>query len=145
MKSEFKGYIFILAVAICFAACTSPPVPTGDRLVSVSWVNPNPLGIHSLETKIGNSPQTVFLEYLPPYSELVTETDQPLYEHSRILTHIMVGKEKIALETVPLGPPLRKSRDGNYNLRIHIHPGLVPSVTLEPESLTRARLSVEEN
>lgn len=108
--------------------------------MSVSWVNPTPANLTQVETKITGSDTPVKLENLPAYTEIAVETDQPLYKNGLIKTQLVIGTEKINLQPMHLEPPLRKSPEGEYNLRIQIHPGLPPVANLEPIRLTRARL-----
>lgn len=139
MKIFLKG-ISALIILLALSACKSTPSPTGDRLVSVSWVNPTPVNLQLIETRICGSKSPVHLEVLPAYSEVAVDTDQPLFHQCRIQTRFVSGKEKISLLSVQLTPPLRKSPEREYNLRIQLRGGEIQSANLEPVRLTRERL-----
>ncbi len=140
MISKIK-ILFHCCIILVWCGCKSTPIPTGDRLVSVSWVNPTPMTLHSIETRVGDSNAPVKLDKLPAYVEVATETNQPLYESSLIKTQLFTGKTPIEVPPVHLEPPVRKSPEKEYNLRIQLRQGLPPVATLEPIRLTRARLA----
>ncbi|MDF3127949.1 hypothetical protein P0Y35_01940 [Kiritimatiellaeota bacterium B1221] len=142
MTAKIKTLLLGSIALICFG-CQSTPIPTGDRLVSVSWVNPTPVTLHAVETRIGKSHPPVKLETLPAYVEVARETNQPLYKSSMVKTKLFAGKTPIDVPSVYLEPPVRKSPEKEYNLRIQLRQGLPPIVSLEPIRLTRARLGQE--
>lgn len=142
MALPFK---LISAACVCVflaSGCTSTPTPTGDRLVSVSWVNQTPGTLRQIQTEIDGTKPAVLLEALPGYSEKMLPLDQPLFNNSHVSLKTITGSgsNSTSLGTVRLDAPTRKSPEREYNLRIQILPGMPIQASLEPVHLMRARL-----
>jgi hypothetical protein len=138
IKTFFTFSIFFLGIS--FSGCKSTPIPTGDRIVSISWVNPTPESIAYIESAVCENEKPFSMKNLPGYSEKAVTIDQLLYKNCSVHTKILDGSTLVSLGTSWLEPPLRKSLVAEYNLRIHLSSGFEPKVTLEPIRLKRARL-----
>ena len=134
--------IFAAGICVCLTlcGCRSTPTPTGDRLVSVSWVNQNPGTLRQIQTEICGTTPAVLLEVLPGYTEKMLPLDQPLFKNCNVALKAFAGTESISLGTVWLDAPKRKSQEGEYNLRIQILHNMPIQAGLEPAHLTRTRL-----
>lgn len=133
-------YLLFMSLYLLFVGCTSTQVPTGDRLVSVSWVNQTPRTLQFIQTEICGDPAAVVLEALPGYSEQMQELNRPLFENCKVQIKTAAGSDTVSLGIIWLDPPLRKSPTREYNLRIQLLPGLSAQASLEPVHLTRERL-----
>jgi hypothetical protein len=131
----------LFTLSLLLVSCRSTPEPTGDTLVSVSWVNTTPHAISYIQTTLCNS-ATASLEDLPGYSEVPVETRQSLTRNCRVETKMVQNGETVPLGTGWLEPPVRKSKTREYNLRIHLQPGTPPQLRLEPVQNLRARMHV---
>lgn len=132
--------LWMCCLGLLLSACTSTPVPTGDRIVSVSWVNPTPVTLRNIESRLCGPDQPVRLEQLPAYAEIAVETDLPVTENCWVRTALLAGGKPVDIPQARLASPIRKSADRKYNLRIQLRQGLAPEVTLEPVRLTQTRL-----
>jgi len=138
VKAFFAFSIFFLGISL--SGCKSTPIPTGDRIVSISWVNPTPESIAYIESTVCENEKPFSVKNLLGYSEKAVTIDQLLYKNCRVHTKILGGGTLVSLGTGWIEPPLRKSPIAEYNLRIHLRSGFEPKVTLEPIRLKRARL-----
>lgn len=132
--------ISLFFVFFLFSGCQSTPVPTGDTVVSVSWVNPSPHAIPYIQTTLCNS-ASVSLEQLPGYSEVPVSTRQSLTENCRVETTLVQNGETVSLGSGWLDSSTRKSKNREYNLRVHLQTGAPPRLQLEPVQNLRARMN----
>lgn len=130
----------LLLFIISLSGCSSPPAPSGDRLVSVSWVNRNPATLRQIQTRVCGRHLPILLESLEGYSEEILPLDLPLYDRCKISVQLLSGSENISLGVLWLEEPLRRSPQREYNLRIQISPDQPLQASLEPAHLARARL-----
>ncbi|MEX2607729.1 MAG: hypothetical protein WD708_10320 [Kiritimatiellia bacterium] len=131
----YLGWVFLL-----LSSCRSTPVPTGDTVVSVSWVNSTPAAIPYIQTTLCDS-ATASLENLPGYSEIPVSTRQPLTRNCRVETTLVQKGETVSLGTGWLESPVRASPTREYNLRVHLQSGAPPRLQLEPVQNLRARMN----
>ncbi|MGA0334524.1 MAG: hypothetical protein ACO3N7_04005 [Kiritimatiellia bacterium] len=129
----------LLTLSGLFSGCASQPVPTGDRLVSVSWVNLTPNGFKQIETRLNDSRTPVKMGNLPPYAEHFVNTDQPLFRQMQVQMLVLSGSRSLRLDPGFVEAPVRKSGEGAYNLRIQIVADGTAKALLEPVELSRIR------
>ncbi|MDA3874875.1 MAG: hypothetical protein PF795_13070 [Kiritimatiellae bacterium] len=127
-------------VCLLLNGCQSTPVPTGDTLVSVSWVNATPSAIPYIQTTLCDS-ETASLEHLPGYSEVPVATRQSLTQNCRVETTLVQNGETVSLGTGWLESPTRTSKTREYNLRVHLQASAPPRLQQEPVQNLRARMS----
>lgn len=132
--------ISVLAACLLLGGCQRTPAPTGDTLVSVSWVNSTPSAIPYIQTTLCDS-ATAGTENLPGYSEVPVPTRQALTRNCRVETTLVQNGETVSLGTGWLEPPARASSTREYNLRVHLQSNAPPRLQLEPVRNLRARMN----
>jgi hypothetical protein len=132
-------WIPIAAAALLLTACNSPSPPTGDRLVSVSWVNSSPEAFTLVRTTLCGDGEAV-LEPLPPYQESAVTVDLPLLRSCRVETVLLMGGETVHLPAAWIPAPTRLSPDRRYHLRVRLRADAATGLVLEPAEAARARL-----
>jgi len=134
-------HTLLLALGLLgLSACTSTPTPTGDRLVSISWVNQNPTPYGRVETTVCGSDRPVTLEGLPAYSEQALRVDLDLMRSCTVSVRPVIGQTPLPKQSAPLASPNATSPDRRYHLRIQVFPNAPPSLRLEPADRAHQRL-----
>ena len=132
-------WFFVTGFCMLLLACSSLPVPTGERIVSVSWVNSNPETIPYIQSTICGAPVPVFYENLNGKSEKSVQVNQAVFKNCRVETTVVSGDQTRSLGTVWIQDPLRNSPVGEYNLRIQLVAGQISEIDLEPIRLLKNR------
>lgn len=132
--------IFLLSLVLWITGCASTPQPTGDRIVSVSWVNRSPTPYRYVQTEVCGNEPSLSLEGLPPYSERALPLGIDLTQSCKVTVVSTVGKQTLPRQSNWIGVPRTLSPDGNYHLRIQVYPSSPPKLTLEPLENARKRL-----
>jgi hypothetical protein len=129
----------LLALPFLLTACSTTPTPTGDRIVSVSWMNQSPVSYQFVQTTICSDETDLTLEQLEPYTEQAMDLDLDLTRNCRVSLSSVVGKQRLPRQSNWITPPRFPSPTREYHLRIEVFPQAPPDLVLEPVETARQR------
>ena len=133
--------LFLLIFGLFLFGCSTTPIPTGDRITSVSWVNQTPYAYRLIETSFCNDTTSVTLEGLPAYSEKAMAVDLSPTKGCRINVTPVIGTNPLNSQSSWIPDPRQITLDNTYHLRIILFPNLPPRLNLEPVTIAQRRLS----
>ena len=131
---------FFLLTALALASCATTPVPTGDRIVSVSWRNQAPHSYSFVQTSFCESDDVLTLEELPGYTERAQFLNRPLIQPCKIRMVSVVGTRQLPAQTAWIPAPKSESGSQDYHLQIQVFPNSPPRIKLESVQSAHLRL-----
>jgi hypothetical protein len=132
--------ILLSSLFLFVAGCTSTPTPTGDRIVSVSWVNRTPVAYRLIETSVCSRQNGITLDGLPPYSERAVQFETDIVRNCQVKVIGMVGSRTLPSQSNWIPAPSSLSKDRKYHLRITLTPASPPHLVLEPAASAVERI-----
>lgn len=128
---------------LCFlllTACSTTPVPTGDRIVSVSWRNQGPSPYTLVDTRFCEDRASITLEELPGYTEKAMLLDLALTRNCKVSLVPVIGSRQLPRQTNWIPDPVRPTASREYHLQIRVLPNAPPLLKLEPVEVARQRI-----
>lgn len=132
--------LLLSSLFLFLLGCTSTPTPTGDRIVSVSWVNRTPVAYRLIETSVCSRQNGITLDGLPPYSERAVQFETDLVRNCQVKVIGMVGSRTLPSQSNWISDPPSRSKARRYHLRITLMPNTPPHLVLEPASSAAERI-----
>ena len=122
------------------ASCSTTPVPTGDRIVSVSWSNQSPTSYSLIETGFCTETQQLTVEDLAAYSEKAVNVSFPLTHNCRITLFPVIGTTPLQKLSSWVPEPMETSPNREYHVQIQVFPNAPPRLRLETAKAARQRI-----
>lgn len=132
--------LLFLFTIILLSGCAHTPTPTGDRIVSVSWINPSPTPYHLIQTSLCGKENSITLDELPAYTEKALYFEIDLTRNCRVNLIPVIGSTTLPQQSNWIPSPPLPSPDRRYHLQIRVFPNAPPILKLEPVDMALQRI-----